>query len=170
MAVKNQSRLAGDYFIDGQLSSKTLLVPAGSVDDEAVAPGAGVDPTKLGHQHQPAYSQPTASAAAAEQKVVHLVRGATGVVESFTCGACVANIGAAVVHFDLLKNGATILTATVDLTSAQAAYTGTLQPGAYTATSLVAGDVLEVKVTVAAGGGTLAKGVFASLVVREDAQ
>jgi hypothetical protein len=34
----------------------------------------------------------------------------------------------------------------------------------------VAGDVLEVAVTVTAGTGTLGKGVFATLTVHEDAQ
>lgn len=164
------STINSDVYVAGTLSAKALAVSAGAVADAQVAAAAGIQATKCQQQHQPWYSQEGGTNAAAERRVVHVVKGATATLVEMVVGAVVAATGNATATIDLKKNGTTILTGTISLTSATAAY-ATVQPAGYTSTSLVAGDVFEVHVTaVNAGTGTLAKGLFARLVIREDPQ
>ncbi len=147
-----------------------MTLPVNAVTDVTVIAAANVAASKLEHQYEPCYSQEPATTGAVDAKVIHIVKGATGTLIDFRVGAYVAAIGAATTTWDLKKNGTTILTGTISLTSATAAF-AKLQPGGYTSTSLVTGDVLTVHITAAtAGGGTIAKGLFAQLVVREAAQ
>ncbi len=163
------SRIEDDLTVGGTLTPKNMNLPAGSVTNAAVAAAAGLSASKLEHQHQPCYAQESDTTAAAEDFVLHVIRGVTGQVTAFDAGCVVANIGAAVVTVDLHKNGATVLTAAITIDSGDAAYAiveGTIDPNEE---DLVVDDVLEVIVTVAAGGGTLGKGAFAQAVIVEDA-
>ncbi len=163
------SRIDGDLTVGGTLTPKYINLPAGSVSNNSVEAGAAMDADKLEHQHQPCYAQESDTTAAAEDFVLHVIRGATGQMMAFSAGCVVANIGAAVVTVDLHKNGSSMLTAAITIDSGDAAYAiveGTIDPAKE---DLVVGDVLELVVTVAAGGGTLGKGVFAQAVIVEDA-
>lgn len=170
----SQTQLPTDLYVGGSLSCKTFAPPAGCIGDSAVeaSPGAGlaIQASKLQQQYTKTYSQPGASNAAVERKVVHVVEGATATIQSFQVGARVAAIGAATATIDLQVNGTSILTATISLTSATAAY-ALVTPAGYTSTSLTQGNVVEVVVSAAtAGGGTLAQGLFAQVEIREDPQ
>ena len=101
-----------------------------------------------------------------ESAQIHVVVGATGTLQKFSGGSVVANTGAATITVDLHKNGASILTAAIVLDNGDAAYA--VVEGVISSSSVVADDVLEVVITVNAGGGTLGKGVFASLDLYED--
>lgn len=160
-----------DLVVNGNLTvTGGFVPPKASIGDVSIAAGSSgayVQAAKLQQQFQKEYCQPSAQTAAVETKVIHVTRGATAVIQDIVFGAVVANIGAATVVLDLLKNGASILTAQITLTSATAAYA--LVSGVLASTSSVAGDVFEVKVVSAtAGGGTIAKGVFARFTTRED--
>jgi hypothetical protein len=61
------------------------------------------------------------------------------------------------------------LTATISLTNSIAAYALVAAAG-FSFTSWVAGDVIEAKIAATASGGTLGKGVFCNLHMREDPQ
>lgn len=166
------STLNSDLFVAGTLSARSIAISPGAVANAQVAlQTPAIDAAKLQQQYQPCYSQEGGTNAAAERRVVHVVKGATGQLLEMVVGAVVAATGNATATVDLKKNGATILTGTISLTSATAAY-ATVQPAGFTAgATLAAGDVLEVHVTaVNAGTGTLAKGLFARLMVREDPQ
>lgn len=158
----------GDVFIAGNLSARTMSIPADTIDDADIKAAADIAATKLEHQHQKGYAQESDTAAAAEDRVVHAVYGTAGTVVAFEVGVVVACIGDATITVDLHKNGASILTAAVVLDSGDAAYA--LVAGTIDTAALVDGDVLEVVITVNAGTGTLGKGVFASVIIREDAQ
>lgn len=145
----------------------TLTMPDGTVVDGDVAAAAGIAASKLEHDHRPIYSQESATTAAAETKVVHIAKG-DGTLNEFKAGCVVANIGAATVTVDLTVNGVSVLTAAIEIDSGDAAYA--LVEGAIDTTAIETGDVIEVAVTVAAGGGTLGKGVFAYLDLDEDYQ
>lgn len=164
-----QSTQQGDYLVTGALVANSVNSRTGSITDAMIAALAGLQASKLQHQYEPEYAQTFASNATVERKVVHVVRGASATLVEFQVGASTAAIGAATATIDLLKNGSTMLTAAVSLTSATAAFA--LLAGTLASTALVAGDVLEVNVSAAvAGGGTLAKGLFAEFTIREDAQ
>ena len=158
----------GDAYIAGDLSARTMSIPAGTVDDEDVKAAADIAATKLEHQYQKVYAQESDTTAAAEDRVVHAVYGATGTVIAFEAGAVAACTGDAMITVDLHKNGASILTEAIVLDSGDAAYA--LVAGSIDSAALVDGDVLEIVITVNAGTGTLGKGVFASVIIREDAQ
>jgi hypothetical protein len=163
--------LYGDRCFFGSITfAGPLNLGSGTIGDPAVAAGANVAASKLEHQYEPVYRQESGTTAATGRQVLHVVKGATGTIMDFRVGAVTAAIGGATATFDLKKNGSTILTGTIGLDSSTAAF-ALKTPAGYTSTALVAGDVLEVHVTaVAAGGGTLAVGLFAQLVLREKAQ
>ncbi len=170
MAANQQTIFNGDWFVNGALNAQSFGPPAGCIDDTAVEAAAGIQASKLQHQYEKVFC-PLASTvtAATERRVVHVVRGTTGTIQEFRCGVVTACIGAATVTFDLKKNGTTVLTATTVLDNTNLAYTTEAAAG-FTSTALVAGDVLEVTLAAAAGGGTIGLGAFAVLNLREDAQ
>ena len=151
-----------------QISAGTTFgLPALCVGNTQMNPSDPVAALKMEHRFMPRMSQPFGTAAVAERKVVHRARAA-GTVTAYWVGSTAANVGAATVTVDLLKNGVTVLVSPVVLTSANAAFVAvaaTLAAGA----AYAAGDVLEVSETVAAGGGTLAQGVFGEPVLTEGA-
>lgn len=163
-----QTTIDSDLYVNGHIASKTMTPPAGSVTNNSVIAAAGIEATKLEHQFEPVYSQEAATVAAADNKVMHVVRGATGDVIQFAAGSVVVAVGDSTATIDLQKNGVSILTAAIVLDNANAVRTLEAAAG-YSATTLAAGDVLSVVVTVTPGTGTLPKGLFVRLTVREDA-
>ena len=150
----------------GAVTFLNALLNAGCISNVHVATNAAIAASKLQHQHRQTYAQASATTAAAESRVVHVVKGAIGELRTFSAGCVVANIGNSTVTVDLLKNGASVLTAAILIDSGDAAYA--VVAGTINTAAVVAGDVLEVAVTVAAGTGTLGKGAWASLDLHED--
>lgn len=77
-----------------------------------------------------------------------------------------AAVGGATLSIDILKNGSTILSAPIAMSSSTAlrtAVTGTLSSAA-----VAAGDVFEVSVTATTGGGTLPVGLITELIFDEE--
>lgn len=143
---------------------KAPKVPDGSFGDAQLGTTNPVAATKLQHQYAACYAQPGGSAAATERKVRHVARSA-GSVAAVEAGVVTPAVGAATVALDVLKNGTSVLTSVVTITSAQAAYARV--SGAIAAAAYAAGDVFELAVTATAGGGTLPQGFFCDVVFRE---
>ncbi len=147
---------------------------AGSVTNAMIASAAGINATKLEHQHSVNVElYGPAVTIAALTKLVFACRGATATVISVKASIYVAADDVSrTVHVDIQKSTgggafATIMTATVSITNGTAIFTpvaGTINSGA-----LVAGDVLQCVVTVAGGSGNQAKGLMLEMHVREDA-
>lgn len=166
-----QDVINNDLLVNGNIYAKAVIPSVAGITDVGISATAAIQATKLQHQHQPCLpiNADDLATAAVGKKVIHVVYGTTGTIVAFRVGSVVAAIGAATVTIDLKRNGTTILTATYNLTSSNAAF-ALVAPAGFTSTSLVTGDVLEAHITaVAAGGGTLPVGVFAQLIVREDA-
>jgi hypothetical protein len=158
-----------DLIIQGVCAPATLNIPASTILDAAVNANAGIQASKLQHQYSHNKSDDFSTTTAVERSVVHTVYGATGTLLRFGVGVTTAAIGAATVTVDLKKNGITILTATITIDSTLAA--NAVRTGTFVSTGLVAADVLELHITAAvAGGGTLPKGFFSQLILREDPQ
>ncbi len=158
----------GDIHFDGTVTAARLSVPASSITNDKVAADAAIATTKLLHRRSITAAQGNSDdAAVSKTKPLHVVRAA-GTVIAFNAGCVVANIGAATVTVDLKKNGASILTAVIEIDSGDAAYAKL--NGAIATAPVVAGDVLEYTVVATAGGGTVGKGLFANLVIDEAAQ
>lgn len=158
------SRIEGNLTYQGAVSYQgTVTLPSETVTNANIRTAAGISADKLEHQFSPVLSQ--SGTAVGETKVVHVVNGETATVLDFSAGMIAHCTGDATVTLDLKKNGVSILTGTVGLSSAQSNY----QTVAATIASagLVAGDVLSVVVTVNAGTGSLGTGLFYSAVIRE---
>lgn len=156
----------GNTYINGNLSARSMSMPAGTVTDAGVNAAAAVQATKLLHQYEVVYSQDSSTDATVERRVIHIVKGATATLAEFAAGSVsLASAGGNAV-VDLLKNGSTVLTGTITLDSTNTVYVLETAPG-YTSTSLVAGDVLEFKLTSAAA--TKPKGVFCRLTIQNEA-
>ena len=161
----------GDLYVTGSLVANAMNLPASAVGDTQVQTAANLSASKLEHQHQPtAVLCDNATSAAAKRVVLHRVYGATATLVKFGVLATVAATGDSTITVALKKNGSAILTASITLDSGTAA-NALKEPGGYTSTALVTGDVLEAEITaVSAGTGTLPKGVACVAVVREKAQ
>ena len=162
------SRIDGNTTIGGTLTvnGTACTLPTACITDSNMSAGSPAGVTKTVHQHLKQYAQESATAAADGAFVIHVAQKA-GTLTNFDFGAVVANIGVSVVAFDLLKDGATMLSGTNEIDSGDAAYAlvaGTIGTAAYAADT-----VWEVKITGTAGGGTLAKGVFAQATFSEAA-
>lgn len=162
-----QTRIEGDVYVTGALGAKTLSPPAGSIANAAVAALAGIDATKLEHQHRIGWSQANVTAAA-ETRVVYVCYGTTGTILAFVAGSIAKAVGDSTVTVDLRKNGTTVLSAVITLDNANT--NRVAEAGTISVPGLVAGDVLEVVVAVTAGTGTLPTGLFAAVTLEEDAQ
>jgi hypothetical protein len=161
------SRIDSDMHITGAFSCGTMAIPDGTIVNADFAAAADVDSTKLEHQYTKVYAQESATTAAAEDRCLHTVYGATGTVVGFEAGSVTVCTVDAAITVDLHKDGTTILTTPIVLDSGNSVYTP--EAGTVSSASVVDGDVLEVVITVAAGGGVLGDGVYCSLIVREDA-
>jgi len=159
-------RIEEEGVFRGIVKFLNIILNAGCVADVHVAVDAAIAASKLQHQHRETCAQESGATAAAETRVVHVVKGTAGQVRTFQAGCVTPCLGDATITMDLLKNGASILTAAISLTSAQAAYD--LVAGTIDTDTLEAGDVLEVAVTVNAGTGTLGVGVFCYVDLWED--
>jgi hypothetical protein len=135
--------------------SGAVTIPDGS----NIGPGAMAD-----FQHNKTYRQNGNAAAATE--VIHEARGTAGRIRAVRAGSVVAATGNSTATIDVRKNGTTVLSGTIVLDNANTAYVS--EAGTLSVTSLAAGDVLTVVITVSAGTGTLPTGLFVTVVVDED--
>lgn len=147
-------RIPDDAYFDGKIVANEIDYPAGSI----------MLPDRQRHQHAKHYAQNGTAAAATV--AVHECRGATATVRQVRVGSVVACIGDSTVTVDVKKNGSTILSSTVQLDSGNTAYVS--EAGTINTSSLASGDVLTVVVTVSAGTGTLATGLWVELRIDED--
>ena len=159
-------RITENMEFRGQVRCLHLLMQPGAVNNNEVGTATPITADKLQHAHRAVYSNESATTAVSEARVVHVVHGLVAEVQAFKCGCVVACTGAATVVFDLLKNGTTILSATVTVNNGHAAYE--IVAGTIDTAGLVQDDVLEVDVTATAAGGTIGLGAFAFTDVWED--
>lgn len=163
-----------DVLVNGNINCTQVTANSPCITNAMVAtpssPGSAIDTPKQRHRTiitLPFNATSTATAAAV-QFLAHYVYGTAGTIVAFGVGSVTIAVGAAAVVCDLLKNGSTVLSATITLDSANTARVIEAAPG-FTSTTLAAGDVLEPKITSAvAGGGTLPTGTFFRLIVDED--
>lgn len=167
MTTTATSRISGNLYVEGYLGASQLVVPVGAVNNDSVAALAGIEASKLEHQHRCMYAQPNTTASA-ETKVVYVCYGTSGTIIDFRAGCISVCTGNATISVDLKKNGTSVLSSAISLTSSDSDRVPVA--GTVATTSLSSNDVLEVVVTVNAGTGTLGTGVFAALTVHEDAQ
>jgi len=162
------SRLDGDFYINGNIASSTMSIPAGSVSNASILALAGIQAEKLEHQHKILYAQGSAVTAADSRNPIFVVTGLTGNIISIKAGAVTKSIGDSICDVDVLKNSTTVLSSPMNIDSADANYA--LITGTVSVASLSQNDVLEVDIDATIGTGTLALGIFVIIVIHELAQ
>lgn len=161
------STVDSDLVVRGALTVTTLNVPSGTLTNAGVASNAAIAATKQQHQYVKHISQESDTTSADATYVVHTVYGTSGTIVAFEAGSVTACTGNATIDVDLLVAGSSVLSAAITLDSGNSARV--VEAGTISSASLSDGDVLEVSVDATVGTGSLGNGVFASLVIREDA-
>ena len=154
---------------NGAVNATGLYSSQATITNAMVSATAGVEATKLQHQHQHCRSLANHGATpAALRQTIATVRGTTGSVVRFEAGLVTA-LASGSLTVDLYKNGSTILTAPIALNSSGGTGGTAFDKVAATfaSTTLAQGDVLEfvLAVSTPSGGG----GLFCQLTTREDA-
>lgn len=150
-----QSRIDGDFHVNGVLTAKTLDVPASTIVDADVSSAADIGQSKLEHQFEANYGQ--SGTAASATIPIGIIYGASGTMLDIRAASIAACVGAATVTVDLKKNGTSMLSAVITLDNANTARVA--EAGTLTTTTLANGDFLELVIVATAGGGTLATGL-----------
>lgn len=158
--------LDDDVIVRGVLRANTIVLTTESVGSTQFSSADPLAVAKQVHQYNRSFAQNHGTAAAAQRQVIHVAQGA-GTLVSFGGGITVACVGDSTITINLYKNGSTILSSTVTITSSNAA--NAVEEATFSSAPYSAGDVFEAVVTVSAGTGTLGQGAFAKLVVAEAA-
>jgi hypothetical protein len=141
-------------------------LPASTLANESWNPSSPLAATNQQHQYAEVHGQAHGSSASAERRVLFIAHAA-GTLVAFKVTQVVAATGDSTATVNLLKNGTTVLSASVVINNSRAAFA--VQTATIAAAAYAAGDVFEIQITVSAGSGTLPQGVSALAVLREAA-
>lgn len=151
----------------------TIDVPSGGITNTMIKAAAGINASKI-VRHQSINTElfGPATSVTALTKDIHIVRGSTGTLVGFqaTINGAIATDVSRTITVDLHKSTgggafATVLSSTIDFTNASVLRTAV--SAVLSSTSLVAGDMLRIIVTVAGGSGSQATGLLTVLTMEE---
>ncbi len=143
--------------------------------DANIAPGAGIQSSKLDHRHHVAYSQPDGVAVATENRTVYRARAAGELLSLAAAVTGLAATGNSTVAVNIEKSTAggafvSMLTAAVLISSTTLLRTNVLGvPAASPANTYVAGDLIRFTVLSTVGTGTLPQGLAVTAHLDENA-
>lgn len=149
-----------------QFTCKTFTPPADSVGDRAFNATDPLTVDKQDHSRVVVGGQDFGAASAAERRIVYIAQS-SGTLDAAAAALAQAIVGDSTTTVDLKKNGASVLTAPISLTGANAAYA--VANGSIATAAYVPGDVFEVVVAVSAGTGTLGQGLGWAIRFNESA-
>lgn len=139
---------------------KPVLLPPNVIGNNQANVGDPLTAKKVWHRYNAPYAQNGNAASAADRRVVYREHGTEGHIRELGFGSRTASTGATTITIDVLKNGVTVLSAPIVLDVGNVAYITEL--GTVTVPDMVAGDVLEVNVTISGAPGN---GVFGYIIV-----
>ncbi len=159
------STVGGDLTVRGTLSPQAINMPQNAIDSDAqIKAGTNISADKTQTRIYRSHSQPN-TAATAETRTLFIARK-TGTVKEIRVGSIVAATGDSTTTVNVLKNGTTILSSSVVLNNANTARTSVA--AAISSSALVAGDWLDVAITISAGTGTLPTGLFVQMEIDQN--
>lgn len=168
------SRMDGDVYVTGNLSSKTMSIPSGTVDNDDVAAGAAIATSKMLHRIVIPYWQADGADIAAAIVPVYTCRVATAEIiaievavvdapsggnEGFTVDLHIADEGA--------PTPASVLDAVVTYDDDQTDCE--VLAGTISSADLVAGDSLLIVVAILGATGAKGQGLIVTLTIDESA-
>ena len=143
-----------------------MVIPSGSVTSNSVLAAANISADKTESRIYTSHAQPN-SAATAETRTLFVARRA-GLIQHIYVGSIAKATGDSTITVDVRKNGTSVLSSTVTLNSSNTARVAVAATIDGTLDGLVAGDWVEVVITISAGTGTLPTGVFVQLEIDQD--
>jgi hypothetical protein len=156
----------GDLTVRGTLNCGAITLPQNAIDSSSqIKAGTNISADKTEQRFFPCYSQPN-TAATAETRTLFVARRA-GTLNEVVAGSIVAATGDSTTTINVRKNGTTVLAAPIVLDNAntdRVVESGSVSGGG----GFVAGDHLDVVITISAGTGTLPTGVFVQLEVDQN--
>jgi hypothetical protein len=168
-------RIDEDLYINGNLSAKSMSIPASGVGDAQVAAGANLSASKLQHRDRFVFGQSGAAASATAPIRVAVATTPlsstdtpTARVVSVRAGSITPCTGNATITVDVQKGGASMLTGVITLdasNSARVAEEGVLADG-----DLETGDWVDLVVVATVGTGALGTGLLVEVEIDETAQ
>lgn len=176
------STIHGDTHFPDRLSSGSMGIPDGTVDNDAVNAAAAIAATKLQHQHALNYNQiNTADTVTAGTFLLHVCRGIGQVIAVEVTSSVAPDADTDFFTINIVRRRAgaavNVLTGVVTYnnTNALAGDGGDVNGNYGIITGTIDGanddyvddDVLEVVVAVTNNGGTNASGLNVTVVVRE---
>jgi hypothetical protein len=169
------NRIEGATTFTGEVNcTNRLRVPAVNFSNADISPSAGIAATKLEHQFPVSVQLfPPATSVAALTLPIYTVIGTAGEIVGMEAWiSVVADDVSRTISVDLQKSTgggsfATVCSATADFTSSSTVRVPV--PVTLSGSSLIAGDLLQLVVTVAGGTGNQATGLHATVMLRETA-
>lgn len=162
----------GALHVRGALTCGQFTAPVGSIANAGIAAAAGVDASKVIHQHALHYAQAPGTAIVAGTLDLHVARGAGEIVsvEAAIAGA-IATGGDRQVSIALQRSTAggafaTVLTAPLVLDNANVLYVP--EAAIVADADYVAGDLLRLTVAVAGAAGAQGQGLIVTVAIREE--
>lgn len=151
-----------------------IQFPSGAITKAMIKAGAGIEASKfVRHQSIDTELFVAGATVTALTKDIHIVRGAIGTMVGFQAAICgaIATGTDRTVTVDLQKSTggaafATVLSSTIGFTNASTLRTAVA--AVFSATSLVAGDILRIVITVAGSDAAQATGLVATLIYEEE--
>jgi hypothetical protein len=144
--------------VRGTLTVGAVVLPDNAITSSAkVIAGANISADKTEQRVFPTWQQPN-SAATTETRPLFVARR-PGTLNEIIAGSIAAAIGDSTTTVNVKKNGTTVMSSVITLTSADVArivQVGAISGGG----AFVAGDWFEVTITATIGTGTLPTGVF----------
>lgn len=170
----SSSKMEGNILFRGIIQFLHIVLPAGCVKADHVETAAGIEASKLEHQHAIEYSQADGSDVVAAIVPVHIVRGSTAEIIDIEV-ACVdaPSGGDKAFTVDLKKANegtpapASVLTGVISYSSTQSDCE--VEAGVISSEDLADGDTLLVVVAVSGSTGVQGQGLIVTVNVREDA-
>ncbi len=170
----SSSKVEGNFLLRGIWQFLNIVLPAGCVKAEHVETAAGIEASKLEHQHAIEYNQPDGSDVVAAIVPVHIVRGSTAEIIDIEVVCIDAPSGGDLAFTVDLKKAnagspapATVLSSVISYSSTQSDCE--VEAGVVADADLADGDTLLVVVAVSGSTGVQGQGLIVTVNVREDA-
>lgn len=156
MAAGDPQRMTGTVSMDTLVVLENFYPPDQSITTDSLSATLAVPTSKQVHRFSSTAASQSGTAADAETTVA-IIRGAGTAVSCEVVVTTTAITGDSTVTVDVHKNGSSMLTGVVTLTSSDAQYAE--KAATFSSTTLADGDIVDIIVDATVGTGSLPVGV-----------
>jgi len=172
--IMAESRIETDLYVNGHLRSQTFTPPVASITNVSIVAGAGIEASKLQHQHALDYKQGDGSDIVAAIVPLHVVRGATGLVIDVEVVAQTAPTGGDLAFTvdvqtasEASPSPVSVLSSVITVDATKADYE--VVSGTISNADLAVDETILVVIAVSGSTGSQGQGLIVTITIREDA-